>query len=282
MSIEITTEAIEAHQLVVDALANVATLEQKLEQTRRDISRGQPVTAEDLATAKAAVEHAELLIERARGEARRDLVRRLTAEQQAAAVTESVSLRETADLDELLANAVDAVTQLTDAANQQFRLAAKHVDDAEQILDHQGVGLIVRRDGNLRVIRTTETVLAGVAPVAMLGALIATVMERSALKDADLQQAAQRLGSAWTTAQEEVGRGAHRGPVLDEAQRRTQQIRRQSMRSFRYNAASRREVFENQRPTAEEREKFEADELAIKARFAAELDAEHPVTWTVG
>ncbi len=226
------TDEQDEHPFVVEALTNVETAKANLEQTERDLVAGSPVSPADLANAQAAVTHAELLVERARNEAVKDLRRQAHR----AAVRDQI--RTTAEKpDNGMQQAIDAYAEIVRIIDAVWGVAERNTDRVrtlgQQIRDtpdRRSAGL--DESGTLPCVgvRTPEVVLAATPPASMVAAALLEVADRQVADPSNpaiggnVRTGLVDLASQWRDAMQYLERGPYRGPLQTDAQIRADQV----------------------------------------------------------
>ncbi len=243
-----TVDPIDAHPFVVEALAGVEDAKKRLEQTRDDIVAGSPVSATDLATARSNVERAELLVERARNEAERDLSQALGREQQREAIRVAAEKP-----DGNMAKAIAAYDQLVEVIASMWSAAERNTDwvrsMAETVHYMPDAGLSGLSAERGLGIRTPDVVMAATPPAAIVAAALLEVAGPPLPHDTQIgpeaRQGLEQLAAQWTKACDYLDRGPSAGPGLSDADERRARSQAGARRRAVYNRAAREQAQAN-------------------------------------
>jgi hypothetical protein len=182
-----TPDPIESHHLVIDALAAVERAKADQAQTKRDLVSGSPVSPTDLAAAAAAVEHAELLVERARREAKSDLQVAASAEALAQSIRDVAARMD----GEALAGAKTVRHDLVSSMNAAWTGAAAHTDEVRSLAERarslaqpgrhgigvSGVGVGAPDPRFVEAVSVPGQHLVETRPVSMIASAVLEVLE---------------------------------------------------------------------------------------------------------
>jgi hypothetical protein len=188
-----TTETTTEHPIVAEALEHLAEMQRQQDQTRADLVAGSPVSPADLAAVSAAVEHAELLVERARHEAARADQRSATTADLAEEITAAAAAVDgdpVAVVEAQLAQAVEAMSAVWDAAAANTATVGslagrvERIDKADRA--RHGVGLGSYSNDVIKAVRTRDVVLPQTPPVSVLAAAFLEVLASHDIDGRDL------------------------------------------------------------------------------------------------
>lgn len=216
-----------AHPIIARAQEHLARCKAEKAELEERLLDGSPIGPEQLAEAAAKVNHAELLVERAKREALADDENSARAGEVSAAVRDAVA--ELGDgvgeLDHHVEAVTSAVADLVAAASQRSAAVRELAGTVDTVDDPQRHGLFTRVSISDPVfVRTPEAVVVDTDPAVLLGAALAPVVEHDARLAEQLGPLVAAGVRGMERLAEQVDAGPYEGPLLSAVEREQRRL----------------------------------------------------------